>query len=164
MAKFTFSKDQLDGSKPLPAGVYDLRCDGLKPRSSKDKKSVNFNPQLKVINSTTHNDEKVWFNMNSGAAFIIRDFIHSCGLTLPGEESSDSEVDVQIPGDFVGLDQFPNDPEKWNYLGPLVGATCQVELIETTYNNKPKNDFKRFVCKVPGCTQRHSDNLIKSDR
>lgn len=153
MPKVTVPKDSLEGIQPLPPGIYVVRHDGFKPTLSKNKDSVNLNPQLIIVNHPTLNDRRVFDNLNSKAGWIHQDHVHAFGLTM--EMSGD---EASIPGDFIGPD---DDPSKWNYQGPLRGRTGQVEVAMTD-NQKggQRSAIKRYVCAVPNCKEKHSESLF----
>jgi hypothetical protein len=156
MPRMGVSKDKLEGRKPLPSGFYEFRCDGFKPKASKDKNSTNFNPQLKVINNAQGlNDEFIFFNLNSNAGWIMKDFVHCLGLQM--EVDGDQAF---MPGNFK---EDPNDSEnveKYKYEGPMVGRTGRVEIgVRKDDKNKDQSYVKQLLCKVPGCVEKHSTDL-----
>jgi hypothetical protein len=167
MPTFTVDKSKLEGIQPVPAGWYEIRFEGFKPAKAKDKNgvpnpSINFNPQLKIINYTSPDgkDHKLMESMNSQAEWIIQDMVHAFGFEMeqiPGTEQ------FKIPGDFAGDDA---KPETWVYTGPLQGAVAKVEVVVTSYQGKPQNKIKQWACAVQDCKTKnpkinHSTNLIK---
>lgn len=160
MPKVGVNRDQLEGLKNPPSGIYDFRFDGFKPKYAKQKegkeRSINMRPQLIVINNQQFNDAPIMCNGNTAFAAELFDMCHALGLRYEGEaEGSD---DMKIPGDFQGPD---DDPSQWTYIGPLAGATGQVEIGETTgQDGKPRTQVKKFFCKVAGCDARHRDSLF----
>lgn len=161
--KMSVSKESLKGLPPMPEGLYEVRLDGWKPKKSAKGDSINLQPQMKVVNNAAgFNDRAVFENMNTNAGWIQQDFVHAFGLPmdLDGENAS-------IPGDFVPDATDPDNVEKYGYNGPLKGRTGKVYLIQVPAkdkngNIKPgqiQNRIKYYVCAVPGCTEKHSDNL-----
>lgn len=154
MPKLKASSDEVKGLPPMPEGMYTVRLDGFKPEYSKDKGSVNLNPVMKVINHADHNDRSVFENLNTKGKWVWKDFCHSFGVIMP-----EVNGDFEFPGDFDG----PEDqPDKWQYRGPLLGQQAQLYLIQSDYQGRVNNKTKYYVCKVPGCVERHSANLVKS--
>jgi hypothetical protein len=152
MPKIKASKESLEGKPPLPVGIYTFRLDGFDPKLSKDTKSVNLQPKMKVINHAQHNDGRIFENLNSQAGWVMRDFCHALGIHMDGPEETD------LPGDFQGPE---GDPSNWKYVGPLVGKTGQVELT-TVPNLKggTRTVPKRYLCAIPGCAVKHSESLV----
>lgn len=155
MAKMGVSKEALEGQPPLPAGIYEFRVDAFKPKASKDKNSTNLNPVLKVINNANGlNDKNIFFSLNTNAGFIFPDFVHSLGLEM--EMDGDQ---VNLPGDFVPDGADPQNVEKYAYNGPMVGRTGRLEIVASSYNNKPQGKVKQFFCAIPGCMHKHQTEL-----
>lgn len=155
MPKLRASSEELKGLSPLPEGMYTFRLDGFKPRLAKKGGSVNLNPQLKVINHADFNDRIVFENLNTKAKWVWKDFCHGFGvplLVLPGGE-------VEFPGDFVGPE---DNPESWNYVGPILGQHTQAYVVQVDdTKGGVRNAIKYYVCKIPGCQEKHSSNLAK---
>ena len=63
-----------------------------------------------------------------------------------------------MPGDFVGPD---DDPEKWQYVGPLNGCVAKAILKTKTYNGKDSSGVDQWLCQVSGCNTKHADGLAK---
>jgi hypothetical protein len=166
-----FSKDELQGKPPVPAGWYILQLKGFKPKASKPKppstesESWNMNAEFEIINHPEHSTRKVFAGFNSKIPWAIVDFVHATGLRMEevqnGDEGTEKALFV-IPGVWENIDKFPDDPSKWNYLGPLVNRTVEVELAEipATGQYKAKNEIRQFKCAVQGCVDKHSTNLI----
>lgn len=164
MPTFTVDKSKLEGIQPVPAGWYEVRFEGFKPKKAKPPSdSINFNPQLKIINYTSPDgkDHKLMESMNSQAEWIIQDMVHAFGFEaepIPGTNDM-----KPIPGDFAGDEA---NPESWVYTGPLQGAVAKVEVVVTSYQGKPQNKIKQWACAVQDCKTKnpkitHSTNLIK---
>jgi hypothetical protein len=155
MPKLTASKEEIKGAPPMKEGMVTVRLDGFKPKFSKDRGSVNLNPDMRVINHAEYNDRPVFENLNTKGKWVWKDFCHAFGVPLletPGG-------DVEFPGDFDGPE---DNPEAWQYRGPLLGQQAQVYLVQAD-NTKGgiATKIKFYVCKVPGCAEKHSDNLVK---
>lgn len=159
-----FSQEAVKAPEPVNEDLYTLRIEGFKPELSSKKTSINYNPLLKIVHGKNTGGEfsgKVIFeNLNSGAPWIIQDFVHAAGLEL--DKLDDGQL--TMPGGFEGSDQ--NDPTTWKYVGPLVGKTIEVYVIKSEYNNKPNNKIKYYVCKIQDCNTKfpsisHSTNLAK---
>jgi hypothetical protein len=163
--KFSASKDEIKGLPAIPEGMYEVRLDAFKCTFSKDKQSVNLNPQMRIVGHSQHNDRLPgFFSLNTKAKFLWMDFCHCFGVPVP----VDGAGEYEFPGNFG--DFAEDEPEKWDYRGPLLGQTGQVYVIQGPARDKqgnikpgadPRNEIKFFVCKVPGCQERHSDNLIR---
>ena len=152
MPKFSASKEEIKGQSLLSEGLYTVRLDGFKPRFSKNKDSVNLSPQLVIINHPEHNNRRVFDNLNTNAKFLWADFCHCFGVPL--ETTPDG---ANFPGDFIGGD---NNPESWQYTGPLLGQTGQIYVVESDNGKGGKNNKIRFyVCKLPNCQEKHSKQL-----
>jgi hypothetical protein len=140
--------------------------DGFKAAWSKNHDSQNLNPQMRVVGNAEHNDRLPgFFSLNTKAKFLWLDFCHCFGVPVP----VDAAGEYEFPGSF-GDDSILDEPEKWNYSGPLLGQTGQVYVVQAPARDKngnvkpgadPRNEIKFFVCKVPGCQEKHSDNLIR---
>jgi hypothetical protein len=176
--KMGYNKEDLNGAPPVPAGWYLLRFEGFSPKASKLKdgetepSSFNYRPSFTIVSSidnpadTSIEGRKINPLMNSNFAPAIADFVHSTGMPL--EEVQDENAGTEaasftLPGVFEDIDKFPSEPEKWGkYLGPLTNKTFEAEVAITSYNNKDRNEIRQFKCAVPGCTENHRTNLIKS--
>lgn len=157
MPKMGASKQSLEGGKPLPAGIVEFRVDDFKPKTSKKGDSVNLNPTMKVINNPNVdlNDQRIFFNCNTSAGWIMLAFAHSLGLQL--EEAGDS---ANLPGDFVPDQQDPENVEKMKYQGPILGRTGRLEIgVRKDDKNKDQSYVKQFFCKVANCQEKHPDDL-----
>lgn len=153
--RLTASKESIEGPPPMPEGLYTIRCDGFKPAFSKDRASKNLNPVLKVTNNSDFNDRVVFENLNTKGSWIWPDFCHAFGVPMV----KDAQGGYEFPGDWG---DFPEDkPELWQYIGPLLGQLAQVYLIQSEFQGKINNKIKFYVCKVQGCSDKHSSNLAK---
>jgi hypothetical protein len=159
-----YSKEELSGKPPAPAGKYTLQVKKFKPKASKAGDSFSMNAEMEIIGNAEQEGKRVFASLNSKAGFIIVDFVHACGLQMEevqdGNQGTDAAV-YTIPGVWEDADKFPEDPSQWKYLGPLTNKTLEVELAETEYNGKKRNEVRQFFCSVPACPDKHSTNLIK---
>lgn len=169
MAQLGVSKKSLEPPESLPAGVYEIRFDGFAPKLSKKKpdkdQSLNLNPKLIVVNNSNPdiNGKKHFENLNMNAAWVIKDFLHAFGVAFDDKGGDD----VVIPGEFIGgAPSF----EGSTYQGPLLGRIGKVEIItvpaQDQFGNIKPGEFrgvtKRYFCQVPGCTEKHSESLVKA--
>jgi len=154
MPKLTASKEEVKGLPPMQEGLITVRLDSFTPKLSSKKDSVNLNPVMKVINHAEYNDRLVFENLNTKGKWVWKDFCHAFGVPLVEGNNGD----VEFPGDFDGPE---DDPTKWQYRGPLVGQQAQIYLVQAD-NTKGgiANKIKYYICKVAGCTEKHSSNLV----
>lgn len=159
MPKMSVSAEQIKAPEPVPDNIYELRLEGFKPKFSSKKTNVNLNPQLKIATGQFAGKTPLFENLNSDAGWVINDFCHAFGIPMVKNASGGFD----IPGEFVGPDA---EPEKWQYRGPLLGKVGKASVVITTYEGKPQNKVKSWICAVPNCnTQfpdiRHSNDLLK---
>jgi hypothetical protein len=149
-------KDSLEPKPLIPEGRYTVRCDGFKPKASKNEEnpSVNLNPILKIINHPTLNGEQVYIPLNQNAGFILKDFSHMLGM-----DHQEAEDTVSIPGHFMTNPQSPKDYSQYRYQGPCLGQTGDLLVAHKEYKNKPSYYVKAYFCRKPGCTDKHSTEL-----
>jgi hypothetical protein len=163
--QMSYQKEELTGAPPVPAGWYTLQLKNFRPRASKDGQSVSLNAELAVVSPVQYEGRRVFPSLNSKAGFIIFDFVHGLGLEMEevqDENAGTEKASLTIPGVFDGQDTNPDDPTQWKYQGPLLNRTIEVELAETEYQGKKRNEIRQYKCVVAGCTARHSTNLIKN--
>lgn len=154
MAKIGFSKEELSGNV-IPEGLYEIRLEGFEPELSSKKTSINLNPVLKVVNHQTLNGKRVFDNLNSGASWIITAFSHAFGQPLTPNASGGGD----IPGEFMGPD---DQPDKWQYVGPLQGMVGKAMVKTTTYNGKENSKIDQWICALGGaCNEKHPSGLAK---
>lgn len=169
--KMGFSQDEFTGKPPLPAGWYTVQIKGFKPKAAKlkpgetESQSLSLNAELAVINNPEHEGRRVFAGLNTKLPWIWPEFVHATGL--PMEEIQDANAGTEkasytIPGVFENADTAPDKPETWKYLGPLLNKTMEVELAEIPAEGSyaAKNEVRQYKCAVPGCTAKHSTNLI----
>ena len=156
--KFAVSNEALEGRKPVPAGIYTIRLVKFAPKKSKNGDSVNLNPQMDIQNPPAGLEKAMVFdNLNDKGAWTWPDFVHAFGLEMESENGQSN-----IPGNWDGVEA---DPKTWKYSGPLLGRTAQVEIaIDSTYDpNNPTNKIRKYICAVPNCTHKHSNDLLKNN-
>jgi hypothetical protein len=156
MPQVKVPKQSLEGPVKVQPGMYRLRFDGFDQKLSKNQDSVNLNPVLKIINNSEHTDRKILFNLNSKAGWIILDFCHGLGVEMGG-----TEEDPELPGEFLPREE--TDWTKVKYSGPLLGQQMDVELAEVDSgkgDGKRYSNIKRIICAIPGCTKKHTENLL----
>jgi hypothetical protein len=163
--RLTATQEEVKGLPAMPEGLYAVRLDGFKPAWAQKKDSYNLNPILKVTNHADHNDRGVRYSLNTKAKFMWKDFCHCFAVPCPEDASGETE----FPGNFG--DHPMDKPEQWEYQGPLLGQVGHVYLVQVPATDRNgvvrtdgsmRNDIKYFVCALPGCVERHSDNLIRS--
>lgn len=161
----------LEPPEQMPAGVYDVMFTAIKPSltSGKDQagnskeKSVNLNVQLKVVNNANGelNGKTIRDFMNVNAGWVLKDFVHCFGHELVG----DAAGGYDLPGDILGPDGIENC-SKWTYQGPLLNEQGTIELAEVDgigkNAGKKFTNIKRYICRVPGCQEKHSENLLRT--
>jgi len=141
MLRLTASKEEVKGLPPMPEGLYTVRCDGFKPKYSKDKQSVNLNPVLKITNNAEYNDRVIFENLNTKAKWVWKDFCGCFGVPLVERNG-----DYEFPGEFAGAD---DNPESWQYSGPILGQLGQVMLIQADDTKGGiKNAVKSWVSRL----------------
>jgi hypothetical protein len=155
MAKIQYSKEDLAGNV-YPDGMYEVRLETFEPKKSKGGDSVNLNPVLKIVNHAALNGKRVFDNMNTGAAWIIEAIVHAFGLQLVPNGSGGGD----LPGEFMGPD---DNPEEWQYVGPLTGVTAKVMLKKTSYQGKDSSKVDQWFCQLPqgSCNMKHPTGLAK---
>lgn len=154
MAKIGFSKESLEGPPALPEGAYEVRLTGFKPKFAKSKESVNLNPQIEVVNHPQFNGRPVFDNLNTSAAWIVMSFCHAFGQPLTPNPNGGGDM----PGDFIGPD---DDPEKWQYQGPLTGGVAKVYLKPVEYQGKTNSKVDQWFCALQNCNEKHATGLAK---
>jgi hypothetical protein len=175
--QMSFSKDELSGAPPVPAGWYVLQLKGFEPKAAALKpgetvsSSVSLNPVLSIINHPEYEGRRVFTSLNTKMAFMWQDFVHATGLKM--EEVQDADAGTEkakytLPGFFENSDTNP-DPKTWKYIGPLLNKTLEVELAEIPAQTvdgkfyKARNEIRQYKCALPAgtCTEKHSTNLIR---
>jgi hypothetical protein len=157
--KMSFSKDEIKGIEPVPAGLYTVAFFKFSPKLSSKGDSVNLNGIGKIISHPEFANRQIWANLNTQIGSFIQDFSHSFGLPL----DVDSSGNLEIPGTWnSGANFNPDNPETWVYEGPLIGQTAQWEVGIKDFNG-PKQEIIRFVCKIPDCEQKYPETKHSKD-
>lgn len=163
-----FEKKALKGLEPVPAGIYEVRLIGFEPTISKKGDSANLNPIFSVVNHPEFEGRtlKYVFVGNTKIPSFLQDMCHCFGLEM---EEYDSDR-PKIPGIWdTDKAKFKADDFKtYVYSGPLLNKVGKVEVIESSWQNKPNNKIRKFFCNVPQCAERfpditHSDNVSGSN-
>lgn len=157
MPKMGITKQEIDERNiSLDNPVKQVVFGGFKPKKSKNGDSINLNPDLTIIGDAHDNGKKVFYNLNFQPStwFMVQNFLHMFGI----KEESDGNGGWQIPGDWT---QPTEDPSTWKYSGPLQGKTGKLELVKRTFNGQEQFTVKQMLCALPGCTEKHKDNLVK---
>lgn len=165
-----FTKEELAGAPPVPDGWYTLQFKQFKPKLSQNKDSVSLNAELAVIAPAEYEGRRVFVGMNTKMAFMWPDFVHSFGqpMQLVQDENVGTEKEsFTVPGAFQGMQEHPDDPSQWKYVGPLTNATAEMELalipqqVRDGKTYRPKNEVRQFKCALADCSEKHSTNLIR---
>lgn len=156
MARITVSKEEVQGFPPVPEGLYDVQLRGFKPKKAKKGGSTNLNPDVRIINHPTLNDRRIWVSMNTNAPFMWHEICHAFGCPL----EDDGDGNVSIPGEFSG--DVMIDPSSSVYSGPLLNQQGKLYVVQVQRDSRLQNDVRHYVCRVSGCNEKHSDNLIKA--
>lgn len=160
MPRMGVDPEQVKAPKPVPAGWYELKLTGFKPKLSSKKDSINYNAQLEIVNSTTENNGKrVYMGLNTKFARTHADFCHGFGFPLNPNGS--------IPGDWIPDDKDAQNVEKFQYKGPLLGKVMKAELQVTSYQGNERNEVNQIMCKIDQCATkfpeiRHMTKMISS--
>ncbi len=160
-------------------GLYELQVNGFRPKITKKGDGINYNVETTIVNNPGVTASgaplegiKVFHPLSTKFSIAIWDFVHSCGLeveevVIPGDAQTDQHTTLVLPGIFENSDQFPEDPSQWGaYKGPLLNVIFKADVIESSYNGKPKNEIRAFICALDNCAEkfpdvRHSNNLTK---
>ena len=67
------------------------------------------------------------------------------------------ESDGSLPGNWVFDPKEPENVEKAQYKGPLMGRTMEAELAITSYNGNERNEFRQIRCAIHDCTSKFPD-------
>lgn len=154
--QMNFSKESLSGAPPVPDGWYQIMFSGFKQEAASKKDSINLNPQFFIHNHSEYEGRKVWANLNTKGPWVIQDFVHACGVEMEKVDGTDEST---LPGIFKGMEENPEDPSKWEYLGPLTNKVFEAEVFTSEFNGRKSNKIKQYKCAVPSCSERHSTNL-----
>jgi hypothetical protein len=162
MPKMSADPERIKAPKPVPAGWYQLKLVGFRPKLSSKKDSVNFNPMFEVVNSKAeYNGSRVYENLNTKFDRQHVDFAHGFGFPL--------NPDASLPGDWVPDPSDKDNVEKMQYKGPLLGKICEAELVVSTYQGNESNKIRQIKCRLDGCATKfpdvkHLTNWIGKDK
>lgn len=159
MSLMNFKPESFNQGDPVPEGWYKLQFGGFKPEFTKAKDGINLQPILIIVQNTEYDGRRVFSGIGTKFTPGIKDLVHACGLQL---EKVDGTQDTKIPGIFKGEAEHPDDPSKWDYLGPMTNKVFEAEVCIREYNGKKSNRVKQYKCSVPGCTERHITNLERN--
>lgn len=166
--KMGVSTEALEGKMPVPNGIYEVQLSGFEPKVSKNGDSINLNPILKIVNHPQHNGQRIFFNLNTKAPWIMQDLAHAFGFPMEEHPTGDGgAMEAHLPGGPNAWQGNPDDISTMKYQGPMLGQVAKVEVIEEHKpNQRPRNNIKMFICAIPDCSTKypkvtHSTNLIK---
>lgn len=152
------------GGKILPAGIYEVRVAGFKPKWNKNKDGVNFNAQMEVINNPDYDGQKLFETLSSKAGFMQAEFSHAFGMAM--EDLGNGQYVIPGVWDADPAAFKEDDPSTWKYDGPLMGRTGKIEVAPRTYEGKEQNGIRQYFCALPPaeCAAqgvRHNTDLLK---
>ena len=164
--RMTIAKERIEGKDALPAGIYELKLVGFKPKFSKPnpqfpdrQPSLNLNAQFEVVNHPEHDGAKVYEGLNENASWVTLDFCHALGLPLETDGT-----DYWMPGTWDSDPGFdPMNAETYKYEGPLLGRVAKVELGTEVFNNKTSNKVRRYFCAVEDCATKFPEIKHRKD-
>lgn len=172
------SKEQVEGKEQIPEGIYKVRFSKFNPQWTRQNqlteqqwlaiRSINLNGTYEVLEHPDYAGAFIYDTLNLGPKsplFGLIDMCHGFGIPIEYTEATGYE----IPGmdSIVQASNYdPNNPETWDYRGPLLGRIGQVEVGHKLFNGKPQVRPRRWFCAVPDCATkypaiRHSQNLIR---
>lgn len=134
--------------KKVPPGIYEVKFLGFKPKWSKNKDSVNFNPSYEVINSPEHDGTKVFDSINSKAGFLQAEMCHCFGLNMEDAGNGSFVIPGIWDGDAAAFKE--DDPTTWKYEGPLTGRTGKIEVGLSTYEGKEQSKVRQYIWAISG--------------
>lgn len=150
--KMGVDPERLKAPKPVPGNQwYKLKFKGFRPKQAKAKDgSINFNAELEVVESAAENNgTKIYMTLSTKFERALLDFSHGLGFPL--------NADGTFPGTWAFDDKDPENVEKAQYTGPLLGKTMDAELITSSYQGNERNEIKQIRCKVEGCAVKFPD-------
>lgn len=160
--KMGVDPEKLKAAKPAPGNAwYKLKFKGFKPKISKDKQSTNFNAQFEIVEHSPENNGKpVYMGLNTKFEKAFNEFSHGLGYPL--------NPDGTFVGDWTPDPNDPDNVEKMQYKGPLLGRVLEAELVVTSYQGNERNEIKQTRCKIDGCATKfpeikHLTNMVKSN-
>lgn len=177
MPRITIPKGALEPRPSFQPGLAQVQCKGFKPEKSKKGNSINLNPQLVIVNDPRkfpdgkpYNGQTVPVALNEQFFGELFDFCHCFGDPMPADQNGDRNLDWGNNGNNTDA-----EPRMWTtYSGQMLNAIGTVELAEVparvkqadgTYapdGTRTRTEIKRFICNIPGCKERHIENLIRA--
>lgn len=165
--KMVVSKETVEGREVIPAGIYEVRLVGFKPKWSDPAKtgkpkSLSLNAKMEVLNHPEFAGRFVFEGLNMGAGWIQNDFCHAFGYPMETDGN-----DYWLPGTWDNDPNFnPEVADSYAYKGPLLGQVAKIELAVDSYQGKDNNKVRRYFCAVDDCETkfpeiRHSQDLLK---
>ncbi|HEY1646302.1 MAG TPA: hypothetical protein VGF75_08165 [Candidatus Saccharimonadales bacterium] len=149
--------------KVIPAGIYEMKFAGFKPKWSKNKDSVNFNAIYEVINNPEYDGSKIFESMSSKAGFIQTECTHCFGI--PMEDLGNGSY--ALPGVWDGKPESfkEDDPTSWVYEGPLTGRTGKMEIAIDSYEGRENNKVRQYFCALTDaeCATQYGKDKHKKD-
>jgi hypothetical protein len=178
--KLHIGKEQIEGKEQVPQGVYKVRFSRFNPQWTRQNqlseqqwiasRSINLNGEYEILEHPDYAGRVIYDTLNVGPKtplFGLTDMCHGFGLPLDYDPATEQ---YDIPGmdsitNSPGYD--PEKPETWDYRGPLMGRTAQIEIGHSMFKDKPQVKPRRWFCSVPDCAKnypmiRHSQNLIRA--
>lgn len=141
MAKLAVDSKTLEGRPELPDGVYEVRLDGFKPKKDNKGESINLNPQMKVVNNATFNDQFSPFeSLSLKAGWNVKAFFACFGVPMGGADQT------ELPLDYTGPD---DNPAAWTITSPAVGRVGRIEVGTGEYQGKAQKVIKRYFSALP---------------
>lgn len=176
MPQIKIPKGALEPRPSFAPGLIQVQVRGFKPEKSKKGDSINLNPQLAVVNDNRqfpdgrpYNGQSIPTSLNTQFFGQLFDFCHCFGVPMPEDKNGDRP----LPGSY-GNGDLDEEPRLWGpYSGPLKDQIGTLELVEVPARHKAADgtyvpdgtrtraEIKRFICNVPGCQERHNENLIR---
>jgi len=146
---------QVEGKPPLTPGLYQFQCKGFKAKYSKKGDSVNLNPIFEVINHPTENGSRIFENGNTIAGWVNIDWFHAMGVDLQKQPSGDYDYPIEFS------DTSNPGIETATVTSPCIGMVGSVYLAtDPAPIAKGATKPSQYICVIPGCTTKHSTNLL----
>ena len=158
--QMSYNRAELSGKSAVPPGWYHIQFIQFRPKVAKsDPNSFNYNAEFEIVNHPEYEGRRVFVTFSNKFVAQLQAWVHACNMEF--EEIKDGNEGTEaaghkLPGTLIGFKEYPNEPEKWSYQGPLKNAICKAELfIDDQGNNKPK----QFECRIDGCRVKHPTNM-----
>lgn len=153
MPKMGVDPNEVKAPVPVPGNQwYKLKVKEIKAqKGKKDANTVNLNVKTEVVESgnSEYNGKVIFILLAQKFARAWPDFAHGCGFPL--------QPDGQLPGDWIFDTAEPDNVEKAQYKGPLLGRILEAEVIVDNYNGNENNKVKQIRCKLPDCATKFPD-------